>query len=122
MYLLQSFISVVADGSTQPVIDLNVLMPLSAIISVISCVTMVMRFSNERKKDIQSDSEKLIKANVKLDQICDTTTQTQADIKALMTRVNDLANKVAIIENEQKTMWKRIDELKNEYDSINNRD
>lgn len=122
MHLLQSFISVVADGSTQPVIDLNVLMPLSAIISVISCVIMVMRFSNERKKDIQSDSEKLIKANVKLDQICDTTTQTQADIKALMTRVNDLANKVAIIENEQKTMWKRIDELKNEYDSINNRD
>ena len=66
----------------------------------------------EEAKKIDSIKESLTKANVKLDTICTTMTETRTDIKAMNEDINAVQNRVAIIENEMNTMWKRIDELK----------
>ena len=66
----------------------------------------------EETKKIDSIKEALTKANVKLDTICTTMTETRTDIKAMNEDINAVQNRVAIIENEMNTMWKRIDELK----------
>ncbi len=87
--------------------------------SIISlCISSVMMligistyFRNKNKDDRDNDNsikEGLIKANMKLDQVCSTTNETRTDIKALSKdfvsldkRVSNLEVRVEQIENER---------------------
>ena len=66
----------------------------------------------EEANKIDLIKESLTKANVKLDTICTTMTETRTDIKVMHESLNAMENRVSIVENEMKAMWVRLDELK----------
>lgn len=76
------------------------------------------RADNDAK--LESLKEALLKANIKLDQVCATTNETRSDIKALNTSIIEMDKRLSVVENDLKTAFMRIDELreglKNEMD------
>lgn len=92
-------------------------------ISIIALLITVVSFVINRKKDLRTDyreedakfdgiKESLLKANIKLDQVCATTTETRTDIKALNKDIVEMDKRIAIIERDVKTAFMRIDELR----------
>jgi len=93
------------------------------IISALSLLFVVLTFAKNSKKDEKIESEKvsakfegikdsLLKANLKLDQVCATTNETRSDIKAMDARMQVLDKELAIVKRDLKTAFTRIDELK----------
>ena len=96
-------------------------------ISIIALVITIVTFVINRKKDLKSEQkdessqfegirEGLIKANIKLDQVCAVTNETRTDIKALNKDIVELDKRMSVIERDVQTAFKRIDELR---DTIN---
>ena len=88
---------------------------------LVSLMTYLRNGRNDSMKDraeqiaqLESLKEALIKANLKLDQVCTTTNETRADIKALHNSINDLDKRISVVENDLKTAFMRIDELRKE--------
>lgn len=92
-------------------------------ISLISLIIVIISFARsgrkERKQEfvdeeakIDDIKESLLKANMKLDQVCATTNETRSDIKSMNEYLNAVEKRVSIIENTIDTIWVRIDELK----------
>ena len=89
------------------------------IISLASLIVAILSLAHTKGKDrtneIREDTEKfdgieksLLKANIKLDQVCSTTTETKslnADLKTMDTRV-------VVLERDMKTAFNAIAELK----------
>lgn len=86
---------------------------LALLISISTFVFGAITFFSNRKKDIKNDNESLIKANMKLDQICSTTNETRSDIKSINNQIKDIVEEQIIQRQEIKAIWKRIDEIKN---------
>lgn len=87
---------------------------LSFLMTIIFFVFSALTFFGNRKKDTRDESRELIKANVKLEQICATTSETRADIKSMnnqIERINETQIKQGM---EIKALWKRVDQLKEE--------
>lgn len=87
--------------------------------SIISlCISAVMMligistyFHNKNKDDRDNDNgikEGLIKANMKLDQVCNTTNETRTDIKAMDRTIIALDKRLTIVENEVEEIKKGI--------------
>lgn len=94
-------------------------------ISIIALVITIVTFIINRKKDLKTDykeedakfegiKESLLKANIKLDQVCATTTETRTDIKALNKDIVEIDKRIAIVERDVKTAFMRIDELRDQ--------
>lgn len=92
-------------------------------ISLVSLIVLIITFfkngNKEQKEDIKqedikfTDIEKsLLKANLKLDQLCATTSETRTDIKSLNKDLNSLSGRVTVVERDLKTAFEKIDELK----------
>ena len=92
-------------------------------ISIIALIITIVTFAINRKKDLKTDyreedakfdgiKESLLKANIKLDQVCATTTETRTDIKALNKDIVEIDKRIAIVERDVKTAFMRIDELR----------
>ena len=92
-------------------------------IALVSLIIAILTFSRNGKKDmkneyveesqkIESIKESLLKANLKLDQVCATTAETRADIKAMKDDMSKMEKRVTILEENVKAVWVRIDELK----------
>ncbi len=92
-------------------------------ISLITLIVVILTFARSGKKDykenITEESAKmhdidrsLTKVNTKLDQLCNTTVETRADIKAMSQNLSVMERRVTILETQLETVWKRIDELK----------
>ena len=87
-------------------------------ISLISLIILIITFfrngNKEQKEDTKfTDIEKsLLKANLKLDQLCATTSETRTDIKSLNKDLNSLSGRVTVVERDLKTAFEKIDELK----------
>lgn len=92
-------------------------------ISFVSLIILIITFfkngNKEQKEDIKqedikfTDIEKsLLKANLKLDQLCATTSETRTDIKSLNKDLNSLSGRVTVVERDLKTAFEKIDELK----------
>lgn len=92
------------------------------IISFLSLVVCVLTYMHNTDKDkrqnIKEDDlqmntirESLLKANMKLDQVCTTTTETRTDIKSLNKDLQNIDTRVCILEGEIKTLKERIDQL-----------
>lgn len=92
-------------------------------ISLISLIILIITFfkngSKEQKEDINQEDTKftdieksLLKANLKLDQLCATTSETRTDIKSLNKDLNSLSGRVTVVERDLKTAFEKIDELK----------
>ena len=87
---------------------------VSILVSVSSLLVAAATFFANRKKDIQQDSQGVLKANMKLDQICATTNETRSDIKAINSQIQALTERQIKTEAEIRSIWKRIDEIRDE--------
>lgn len=87
---------------------------VSILVSVSSLLIAAATFFSSRKKDIQQDSQGVLKANMKLDQICATTNETRSDIKAINSQMQALNERQIKTEAEIRSIWKRIDEMREE--------
>lgn len=92
-------------------------------ISLISLIIAGLSFLHNSSKDntasIREDDLKfdrikecLLKANMKLDQVCSTTTETRSDIKSMNKEIKDVGTRVIILERDMKTAFAEIDKLK----------
>lgn len=92
-------------------------------ISFVSLIILIITFfkngNKEQKEDIKQEDTKftnieksLLKANLKLDQLCATTSETRTDIKSLNKDLNSLSGRVTVVERDLKTAFEKIDELK----------
>ena len=97
-------------------------------ISIIALVITIVTFIINRKKDLKIEQkdessqfegirEGLIKANIKLDQLCAVTNGTRTDIKSLNKDIVELDKRISVVERDIQTAFLRIDELR---DSIKN--
>ena len=97
-------------------------------ISIIALVITIVTFIINRKKDLKIEQkdessqfegirEGLIKANIKLDQLCAVTNETRTDIKSLNKDIVELDKRISVVERDIQTAFFRIDELR---DSIKN--
>lgn len=92
-------------------------------ISFVSLIILIITFfkngNKEQKEDVKQEDTKftdieksLLKANLKLDQLCATTSETRTDIKSLNKDLNSLSGRVTVVERDLKTAFEKIDELK----------
>lgn len=92
-------------------------------ISIIALIITIVTFAINRKKDLKSEQkdessqfegirEGLIKANIKLDQVCAVTNETRTDIKALNKDIVELDKRISVVERDVQTAFMRIDELR----------
>lgn len=92
-------------------------------ISFVSLIILIITFfkngNKEQKEDIKQEDTKftdieksLLKANLKLDQLCATTSETRTDIKSLNKDLNSLSGRVTVVERDLKTAFEKINELK----------
>jgi peptidoglycan hydrolase CwlO-like protein len=92
-------------------------------ISFVSLIILIITFfkngNKEQKEDTKQEDTKftdieksLLKANLKLDQLCATTSETRTDIKSLNKDLNSLSGRVTVVERDLKTAFEKIDELK----------
>ena len=96
-------------------------------ISFLGLLIAFLTFVVNRKKDLKEDFQKqearlnditgnLMKANLKLDQLCQNSNETRLDVKSLNSKVVDIERRVTIIETNMQTAFKDIDELKERVD------
>ena len=100
------------------------------LISFCSLIVAIMSLAHTAGKDktteIREDTEKfdsieksLLKANIKLDTVCSTTTETRADIKSLNTDLKNMDTRVVVLERDMKTAFNAIAELKGKINHEN---
>lgn len=81
------------------------------IFSVIAAVGVMYNILTSSKKSNKEEMSALIKANLKLDELCTTTRETRLDIRALETKIDQLKEKQ--IEHEQRlsNVEKKVEDL-----------
>lgn len=93
------------------------------LISGLSLLFVILTYVRNGNKDKKTEDkeetivmngikEGLLKANMKLDQVCSTTNETRTDIKSLNKDIQNLSVRVAVVEKDLKTAFHQIDELK----------
>ena len=92
---------------------------ISAMALLITALSFFRTGNRDRKADILEDDakldgikESLLKANMKLDQVCATTNETRTDIKSLNKDLANLEKEVVVLKRDLKTAFTRIDELR----------
>lgn len=91
-------------------------------ISGVSLLFVILTYVRNGNKDKVSQTkeedsvmngikEGLLKANMKLDQVCSTTNETRTDIKSLNKDLQNLDLRVAMVEKDLKNAFHQIDEL-----------
>ena len=95
------------------------------VISGIAVLLTIMTYIRNGHKDDMKDraeqtakmetlTEALIKANIKLDQLCTMLSETRQDIKNLNTMQTELDKRLSVVENSLDTAFSKIDELRAE--------
>ena len=93
------------------------------VISFVATLIAVLSYFRTGKKDDKEETreeearlneigQSLLKANIKLDTVCSTTTETRADIKSLNTDLKNMDTRVVVLERDVKTAFNAISELK----------
>ena len=93
------------------------------VISFVATLIAVLSYFRTGKKDDKEETreeearlneigQSLLKANIKLDTVCSTTTETRADIKSMTKDLAAMDRRVTIIERDMKTAFNAIEELK----------
>ena len=82
------------------------------VISLCAMIVALLGYLRTGRKDDDAVKEGLIKANIKLDQVCATTNETRSDIKSLNKDMNAIDLRVTAIERDVKSAFVQIDEIK----------
>jgi chromosome segregation ATPase len=91
----------------------------SGIMMIVGVVTFVISRIREGKNDIEEenkDKEDMKSSLLELSYLTKTINQTtndiKTDVKSLSSNMNEIDKRVIRLENEQATMWRRLDEVK----------
>lgn len=91
---------------------------ISLICLIIAVLTYLWNTNKDKKSEIKEEDltinglEKgILKANMKLDQVCATTNETRSDIKALSFNLSEIDKRLCIVENEVKDLKKKVGDL-----------
>ena len=101
---------------------------IGALATVVNVVFMLLNFANGRKKDVRTETvsyetrlndinQSLIKANMKLDQVCSTMTNIQADIRTMQSKQIEHTEQLVKLEGRVDRAFERIDELRDMINS-----
>ena len=93
------------------------------VISFVATLIAVLSYFRTGKKDDKEETreeearlneigQSLLKANIKLDTVCSTTTETRADIKSMTKDLAAMDRRVTILESNMRVLSATIDELK----------
>ena len=98
---------------------------ISFISLLIAGASFLRNGKKESKKEIKKEEsrfdgikESILKANMKLDQVCSVTNETRLDIKSLNKDLGDIDRRVTITERDMKTVFTIIDELKGRVNEL----
>lgn len=98
---------------------------IALIIALLGAISTVYNMSSNRKKSIQSEASQMEdirracdKANMKLDTACGSLSEIRTDIKAMQFQINETETKIAVLERDQKTVFSRVDELRERLDKV----
>ena len=99
--------------------DASATISISLIIALVGAFSAAYNVIGQRKRETAEAAARLedirtglIKVNLKLDQVCNVTTETRSDIKAMDSRIQDLERELGLVKRDLKTAFVRIDELK----------
>ena len=91
---------------------------ISLICLIIAVLTYLWNTNKDKKSEINEEDltinglEKgILKANMKLDQVCATTNETRSDIKALSFNLSEIDKRLCVVENEVKDLKKKVGDL-----------
>lgn len=91
----------------------------SGLMLLVSVVTFIVNSAKSSKNDTKADearlndiNQSLLKVNMKLDQVCTTTSEIRTDIKTMQTKQIDHTKQIAILTERVDTAFMRIDELR----------
>ena len=91
---------------------------ISLICLIIAVLTYLWNTNKDKKSEIKEEDltinglEKgILKANMKLDQVCATPTETRADLKALSFNLSEIDKRLCVVENEVKDLKKKVGDL-----------
>lgn len=73
-----------------------------------------MKDRQEQDMKFEALKESMLKANIKLDQVCTITNETRNDVKTLNAALIEMDKRLSVVENDLKTAFMRIDELREE--------
>lgn len=106
--------------------DINWSIIISAFMLIISVVNLAIAQGRNLKGDTKADEaernslrEGIFKANMKLDMVCNTTSDIKTDIKAMDSKLEEHGKQIAIMSRDLETAFIRIDELR---DRINDKE
>ena len=96
---------------------------VGACFTLISITIAICTFVLNRKKDVQTSTresveqynninQSLLKVNMKLDQVCTTTSQIQTDIKTMQNKQLEHTEQIMKLETKVNRAHERIDEIK----------
>ena len=88
---------------------------ISLICLIIAVLTYLWNTNKDKKSEIKEEDltinglEKgILKANMKLDQVCATTNETRTDIKSLSYNLGEIDKRLCIVENEVKDLKRKV--------------
>lgn len=97
----------------------------SGVMMIIGVTTFIITQARAGKKDTAEQIEEkatlkegIFKANMKLDQLCATTTETRTDIKSMTAILNEHGESIAVIKRDLETAFMRIDELRKHIEKM----
>lgn len=79
---------------------------------LIAFLTYTRNGNKDSRTELDGIKESILKANMKLDQVCATTNETRTDIKTLNRDLKSIETRVSVVEESLKTAFMRIDEIK----------
>lgn len=98
---------------------------ISGVMLTLSIVTFILNGVRTTKKDVVNSetrlneiNQSLLKVNLKLDQVCNTTADIKADIKSMQTKQIEHTEQIAKMEQNIATAFVRIDELREQIKSM----
>ena len=91
---------------------------ISFVCLIIAALTYLWNKNKDRKSEIKEEDmtinglkEGILKANMKLDQVCATTNETRTDIKSLSFNLSEIDKRLCVVENEVKDLKKKVGDL-----------
>lgn len=79
---------------------------------VIAFIALTHNLDKDKTTKFDGIRDGLFKANMKLDSVCATTSETRTDIKALNRDLVEIEKRVVILEQDMKTAFCEIKEIK----------
>ena len=98
---------------------------VSVCMFLIALATFIVNGVRNGKNDIKTDearlndiNQSLLKVNMKLDQVCTTTSEIRTDIKTIQNRQLEHTEQITVLQERINTAFLRIDELRKDVQDL----